>query len=87
MLTTYEGLRRGRELLLPVRWGAAVLDEGHKIRNPDADVTLAAKRLRTVHRLVLSGSPIQNRLQVCGGDDVWWEGGGGAECVIECDDV
>lgn len=38
--------------------------KGHKIRNPDADITLVAKQLRTVHRLVLSGSPIQNRLQV-----------------------
>jgi DNA excision repair protein ERCC-6 len=38
--------------------------QGHKIRNPDAEITLAAKQLRTVHRLVLSGSPIQNRLQV-----------------------
>ncbi|KIY91715.1 DNA excision repair protein ERCC-6 [Monoraphidium neglectum] len=49
--------------MLPPRWGVAVLDEGHKIRNPDADITLAAKQLQTVHRLVLSGSPIQNRLQ------------------------
>jgi hypothetical protein len=38
VLTTYEGLRLQRELLLPVRWGVAVLDEGHKIRNPDAEV-------------------------------------------------
>lgn len=39
LLTTYEQLRLNRELLLPVRWGVAVLDEGHKIRNPDAEVT------------------------------------------------
>ena len=32
------------------RWGYAVLDEGHRIRNPDADVTLMAKQLQTVHR-------------------------------------
>jgi hypothetical protein len=38
VLTTYEQLRLQRELLLPVRWGVAVLDEGHKIRNPDAEV-------------------------------------------------
>jgi SNF2 family DNA or RNA helicase len=51
-----------RDVLLPVRWGAAILDEGHKIRNPDSEVTLVAKQLRTVHRLIMSGSPIQNRL-------------------------
>jgi DNA excision repair protein ERCC-6 len=38
VLTTYEQLRLQRDLLLPVRWGVAVLDEGHKIRNPDAEV-------------------------------------------------
>lgn len=39
-----------------------MLDEGHKIRNPDADITLTCKRLRTAHRLILSGTPIQNSL-------------------------
>eukprot|EP00878_Enallax_costatus_P017650 GHUV01018544.1.p1 GENE.GHUV01018544.1~~GHUV01018544.1.p1 ORF type:complete len:477 (+),score=112.58 GHUV01018544.1:60-1433(+) len=62
ILTTYDQLRLQREMLLPVRWGVAVLDEGHKIRNPDAEVTLAAKQLQTVHRTIMSGSPIQNRL-------------------------
>lgn len=47
VLTTYEALRLQRELLLPVRWGVAVLDEGHKIRNPDAEVraTAAGRKL------------------------------------------
>ena len=39
-----------------------MLDEGHKIRNPDADVTICAKQLQTVHRLIMTGAPIQNRL-------------------------
>ena len=52
VLTTYEGLRAGREHLLDVRWGYAVLDEGHKIRNPDTEVTLVAKQLPTLHRWV-----------------------------------
>jgi DNA excision repair protein ERCC-6 len=44
-----------------------MLDEGHKIRNPDADITIVCKQLRTVHRVILSGSPIQVRgvLIVC----------------------
>ena len=40
-----------------------MLDEGHKIRNPDAKVTLAVKQLATPHRLILSGSPMQNNLK------------------------
>ncbi|XP_077553799.1 DNA excision repair protein ERCC-6-like isoform X2 [Haemaphysalis longicornis] len=44
-------------------WHYIILDEGHKIRNPDAQVTLACKQFRTTHRLILSGSPIQNSLR------------------------
>ena len=62
LVTTYEHLRSHRDHLLAVRWGYAVLDEGHKIRNPDADVTICAKQLQTVHRLIMTGAPIQNRL-------------------------
>ncbi|KAL6779652.1 hypothetical protein ACKKBG_A13170 [Auxenochlorella protothecoides x Auxenochlorella symbiontica] len=62
LLTTYEHMRLQRELLLSVDWGYVILDEGHKIRNPDAEVTLTAKQMPTVHRLILTGAPIQNRL-------------------------
>lgn len=48
LLTTYDQLRLNRELLLPVRWGVAVLDEGHKIRNPDAEVSLSPLPLQTI---------------------------------------
>jgi DNA excision repair protein ERCC-6 len=44
-------------------WHYVILDEGHKIRNPDAKITIVAKCFRTPHRLILSGSPIQNNLK------------------------
>ena len=44
-------------------WHYVILDEGHKIRNPDAKITLVAKCFRTPHRIILSGSPIQNNLK------------------------
>ena len=47
LVTSYEQLRLQRNLLLGVPWGCAILDEGHKIRNPDAEVTLVAKQLQT----------------------------------------
>ena len=62
LITTYEHMRLFRDRICAVRWGYAVLDEGHKIRNPDADVTIVAKQLQTVHRIIMSGAPIQNRL-------------------------
>ena len=38
LLTTYDQVRLQRADLLDVAWGYAILDEGHKIRNPDAEV-------------------------------------------------
>eukprot|EP00897_Mesotaenium_endlicherianum_P003195 jgi/Mesen1/2903/ME000175S02056 len=62
LLTTYERMRLARAQVLDVDWGYCVLDEGHRIRNPDAETTLVCKQVRTVHRLIMTGAPIQNRL-------------------------
>ncbi|SCV05005.1 LANO_0G16402g1_1 [Lachancea nothofagi CBS 11611] len=62
LITTYVGLRVHSDKLLNVRWSYAVLDEGHKIRNPDADISLTCKQLKTKNRIILSGTPIQNNL-------------------------
>mmetsp|Transcript_4359 Transcript_4359/g.10213 ORF Transcript_4359/g.10213 Transcript_4359/m.10213 type:complete len:1276 (+) Transcript_4359:56-3883(+) len=62
-LTTYENVRRNSHVWTNHRWSYVVMDEAQKIRNPDADITLVCKRLRTPHRLALSGTPIQNDLK------------------------
>lgn len=62
LVTTYSGLLSYAQLIIPVAWEYAVLDEGHKIRNPNAAITIAAKELRTPNRIILSGTPIQNNL-------------------------
>ncbi|KAI8970281.1 SNF2 family N-terminal domain-containing protein [Mycotypha africana] len=63
LVTTYSGVQTYREILLKHRWGYVVLDEGHKIRNPDSETTLVIKQFKTPHRLILSGTPIQNNLK------------------------
>ncbi|XP_070379170.1 DNA excision repair protein ERCC-6-like isoform X3 [Dermacentor albipictus] len=63
LVTSYAGVSKLSRLLLKHDWHYVVLDEGHKIRNPDAQTTLACKQFRTPHRLILSGSPIQNSLR------------------------
>ncbi|CEP17812.1 hypothetical protein [Parasitella parasitica] len=63
VITTYSGVQNYREILLKHRWGYVVLDEGHKIRNPDSGTTLAIKQFKTPHRIILSGTPIQNNLK------------------------
>ncbi|KAJ5547839.1 DNA repair protein rhp26 [Penicillium frequentans] len=62
LVTTYSGLQSYADDLTGIEWGAAILDEGHKIRNPDAGITFSCKELRTPHRIILSGTPIQNSL-------------------------
>ncbi|RUS74131.1 hypothetical protein EGW08_018111 [Elysia chlorotica] len=63
LITSYSTLVIQQEMILRFNWHYVILDEGHKIRNPDAKVTLCCKQFRTPHRIVLSGSPIQNNLK------------------------
>ncbi|KAM7295954.1 DNA excision repair protein ERCC-6 [Ixodes scapularis] len=63
LVTSYAGVSKLSPMLLRHEWHYVVLDEGHKIRNPDAQTTLACKQFRTTHRIILSGSPIQNNLR------------------------
>lgn len=62
LVTTYSGLQTYSSLLIALEWGCAILDEGHKIRNPNTSITIHCKELRTPHRLILSGTPMQNNL-------------------------
>jgi len=63
VVTTYENFRRNGDIYCNHDWSYIVLDEAQKIRNPDADVTLMCKRIRTPHRIAMSGTPIQNDLR------------------------
>jgi SNF2 family DNA or RNA helicase len=58
----YSQLRLLGEDLLTVRWLAVILDEGQYIKNPNSQTAQVARALRAEYRLVLSGTPIENRL-------------------------
>nr|XP_023014633.1 DNA excision repair protein ERCC-6-like isoform X1 [Leptinotarsa decemlineata] len=62
IITTYLGILKYKDNLLDHNWHYVILDEGHKIRNPTAKVTVAVKQIRTPHRIMLTGSPMQNNL-------------------------
>jgi DNA excision repair protein ERCC-6 len=62
LVTTYAGLQTYADVLVSVAWEYAVLDEGHKIRNPNTAITIYCKELRTPSRVILSGTPMQNNL-------------------------
>src|SRR3546814_520861 len=56
-------MKRYQDVLLAYEWSAAVLDEGQKIRNPDANITIVCKQIPASHRIIASGTPIQNSLR------------------------
>ncbi|XP_055083155.1 DNA excision repair protein ERCC-6 isoform X1 [Periophthalmus magnuspinnatus] len=63
LITSYSAVRNMQDILQRYDWHYIILDEGHKIRNPNAGVTVACKQFRTPHRFILSGSPMQNNLK------------------------
>ncbi|XP_071377435.1 DNA excision repair protein ERCC-6 isoform X2 [Centroberyx affinis] len=63
LITSYSAVRIMQDSLQRYDWHYVILDEGHKIRNPNAGVTTACKQFRTPHRFILSGSPMQNNLK------------------------
>ncbi len=66
LVLNYAQLRVNHEKLKSVEWLSVILDEGQQVKNPDSQASRAARDLRSSHRLVLTGTPIENRLL-----DVW----------------
>jgi superfamily II DNA or RNA helicase len=62
VLSTYPLLSRDAETLLAQDWHAVILDEAQSIKNPNAETTRQALRLKARQRLCLSGTPLQNHL-------------------------
>jgi superfamily II DNA or RNA helicase len=58
----YSQLRLVGEDLARERFHAVILDEGQYIKNPSSQTAQVARQLRSEHRLILSGTPIENRL-------------------------
>jgi hypothetical protein len=66
VLTSYSLLPRDRRLLGEAEWRVVVLDEAQQVKNPLTRGAQAARALRASHRVALTGTPIENRL-----DELW----------------
>jgi len=64
-VTSYGMLLR-QDWLAQLDWHLAILDEAQAIKNPAARQTKAVKRIRADARIVLTGTPVENRLA-----DLW----------------
>ncbi len=66
VITSYALMRRDIEKHLEYTYSVAILDEAQHIKNRATQNARAAKKIKADHRLVLSGTPIEN-----GVTDLW----------------
>jgi len=66
ILTTYGTVRNDIKTLLGTPFFYAILDESQFIKNPESKTYEAIMQLRATHKLVLTGTPIENSLS-----DLW----------------
>ncbi|MFH0730849.1 MAG: DEAD/DEAH box helicase [Pseudomonadota bacterium] len=65
VITTY-GLAQKYRWLIDTQWSYVILDEAQAIKNPGAKQTRAIKALKAENRIVMTGTPVENRLS-----DLW----------------
>ena len=61
-ICNYEQVLRDLDAIEQARWDLIVLDEGQRIKNWEAKTSRVMKGLRSPYALVLSGTPLENRL-------------------------
>jgi len=66
ILTSYGIARIDKELLNSYRFNYIILDESQIIKNPSSQIAKAVKMLNADHHLLLSGTPIENKVM-----DLW----------------
>ncbi|CAE6409738.1 unnamed protein product [Rhizoctonia solani] len=62
VIASYDSVRNDIASLAQFNWHYCILDEGHQIKNGRTKVTQAVKMINAHHRLLLSGTPIQNNV-------------------------
>ncbi len=63
VVVTYGSLRRDAPMLADIQFDYAILDEAQAIKNATTATAKASRLLRAEHRLVMSGTPIENRIE------------------------
>ncbi|KAK9288088.1 hypothetical protein L1049_016535 [Liquidambar formosana] len=65
LLTTYEYLmnKHDRPKLSKLQWHYIIIDEGHRIKNASCKLNADLKHYQSSHRLLLTGTPLQNNLE------------------------
>ncbi len=59
LVTSYEGLLKGKGKLGTIEWRYLVIDEAHRIKNENSSLSLVVRTMNTKFRLLLTGTPLQ----------------------------
>lgn len=62
IVASYDIVRKDINFFGAIKWNYVILDEGHVIKNGKTRTSMAIKTLIANHRLILSGTPIQNNV-------------------------
>lgn len=62
VVASYDIVRKDISFFSSIKWNYCILDEGHVIKNGKTKSSKAIKQLTANHRLILSGTPIQNNV-------------------------
>lgn len=62
VIASYDIVRKDIDFFKSIHWNYCCLDEGHIIKNGKTKSSKAIKQLIANHRLILSGTPIQNNV-------------------------
>ncbi len=60
IITSYPLFQRDLDRFLGMAFDTCILDEAQMIKNPDTHLARQLKRVKTEHRLVLTGTPLEN---------------------------
>ncbi|CAE1322927.1 CHD2 [Acanthosepion pharaonis] len=63
IITTYEILLKDKSFLGNVSWAFLGVDEAHRLKNDDSLLYKSLKEFGTNHRLLITGTPLQNSLK------------------------
>ncbi|KAL3289544.1 hypothetical protein HHI36_022961 [Cryptolaemus montrouzieri] len=63
ILTTYEIVLKDKAFLGSLSWAVLLVDEAHRLKNDDSLLYKALTEFYTNHRLLITGTPLQNSLK------------------------
>ena len=63
VVTTFEMVNAEINAFAKIQWNYLVIDEAHKLKNDQSTTHQSLFRLQTYHRLLVTGTPLQNNLK------------------------